>query len=113
MVQAEPVTQQIGEVEANVKNQAAMIEQAQARLNQANLNLSYTVLRAASDGTVTRRQGVSLSASTFFSVAIKSSTDFRSSGVSPGSSPLTNSLRMAMTMEQVPRPRVNMLTTMS
>ncbi len=56
VVQAEPVTQQIGEVEANVRNQAAMIEQAQARLNQANLNLSYTVVRAASDGWVTRRQ---------------------------------------------------------
>lgn len=56
VVQAEPVQQQIGEVEANVKNQSAMIEQAQARLNQANLNLSYTVVRAASDGWVTRRQ---------------------------------------------------------
>lgn len=56
VVQAEPVQQQIGEVEANVKNQAAMIEQAQARLNQANLNLSYTVVRAAGDGWVTRRQ---------------------------------------------------------
>ena len=56
VVQAEPVTQQIGEVEANVRNEAAMIEQAQARLNQANLNLSYTVVRAASDGWVTRRQ---------------------------------------------------------
>ena len=56
VVQAEPVQEQIGEVEANVRNQAAMIEQAQARLNQANLNLSYTVVRAAADGWVTRRQ---------------------------------------------------------
>ena len=56
VVQAEPVTQQIGEVEANVRNQSAMIEQAQAKLNQANLNLSYTVVRAAGDGWVTRRQ---------------------------------------------------------
>ena len=56
VVQAEPVTQQIGEVEANVRNQSAMIEQAQARLNQANLNLSYTIVRAAGDGWVTRRQ---------------------------------------------------------
>ncbi len=56
VVQAEPVQQQIGEVEANVRNQAATIEQAQAKLNQANLNLSYTVVRAASDGWVTRRQ---------------------------------------------------------
>ena len=56
VVQAEPVTQQIGEVEASVRNQSAMIEQAQARLNQANLNLSYTVVRAAADGWVTRRQ---------------------------------------------------------
>ncbi len=56
VVQAEPVAQQIGEIEANVRNQSAMIEQAQARLNQANLNLSYAVVRAASDGWVTRRQ---------------------------------------------------------
>ncbi len=56
VVQAEPVQQQIGEVEASVRNQSAMIEQAQAKLNQANLNLSYTVVRAAGDGWVTRRQ---------------------------------------------------------
>ena len=56
VVQAEPVEQQIGETAANVRNQAAQIEQAQAKLNQSALNLGYTVVRAAADGWVTRRQ---------------------------------------------------------
>ena len=46
VVQAEPVQQQIGETEAQVRQLAGTGEQAQAQLNQANLNLSYTVVRA-------------------------------------------------------------------
>ena len=55
VVQAEPVQQNIGESEAQVRQLAGQGEQAQAQLNQANLNLSYTVVRAPQDGWVTRR----------------------------------------------------------
>ena len=55
VVQAEPVQQNIGESEAQVRQLAGQSEQAQAQLNQANLNLSYTVVRAPQDGWVTRR----------------------------------------------------------
>ncbi len=55
VVQAEPVKQQIGQNEAQVRQLAGTGEQAQAQLNQANLDLSYTVVRAPQDGWVTRR----------------------------------------------------------
>ncbi len=55
VVQAEPVQQQIGETEAQVRQLAGQGEQAQAQLDQANLNLSYTVVRAPQDGWITRR----------------------------------------------------------
>jgi membrane fusion protein (multidrug efflux system) len=56
VVQATPVQQQIGEVKEQVNNLRAQIESAQSRLNQANLNLSYSVVKAPQDGWVTRRQ---------------------------------------------------------
>ena len=55
VVQAEPVQQQIGETQAQVRQLAGQGEQAQAQLDQANLNLSYTVVRAPQDGWITRR----------------------------------------------------------
>ncbi len=55
VVQAEPVQQNIGESEAQVRQFAGQGEQAQAQLDQANLNLSYTVVRAPQDGWITRR----------------------------------------------------------
>ena len=55
VVQAEPVQQQIGESEAQVRQFAGQGEQNQAQLDQANLNLSYTVVRAPQDGWITRR----------------------------------------------------------
>ena len=55
VVQAEPVKQQIGQTETQVRQFAGTEEQAQAQLNQANLNLSYTVMRAPQDGWVTKR----------------------------------------------------------
>ena len=55
VVQAEPVQQQIGESEAQVRQLAGQGEQAQAKLTQANLNLSYTVVKAPQDGWITKR----------------------------------------------------------
>ncbi len=55
VVQAEPVQQQIGETEAQVRQLSGQGEQAQAQLAQANLNLSYTVVRAPQDGWITKR----------------------------------------------------------
>ena len=55
VVQAEPVQQNIGEADAQVRNLSGQVEQAQARLDQANLNLSYTVVKAPQDGWITKR----------------------------------------------------------
>ena len=55
VVQAEPVQQQIGESEAQVRQLSGQGEQAQAKLNQSNLNLSYTVVKAPQDGWITKR----------------------------------------------------------
>ena len=55
VVQATPVQQNIGQSEAQVRNTAGSLLQAQAKLDQANLNLSYTVVRAPQDGWITRR----------------------------------------------------------
>lgn len=55
VVQAEPVQQNIGQAREQVKNLSGQVEQAQAKLDQANLNLSYSVVRAPQDGWVTRR----------------------------------------------------------
>jgi len=55
VVQAEPVAQNIGQAQAQVRNLSGQVEQARAKLSQANLNLSYTVVRAPQDGWVTRR----------------------------------------------------------
>ena len=50
-----PVQQNIGQSEAQVRNTAGTVEQARANLDQANLNLAYTVVRAPQDGWITRR----------------------------------------------------------
>ena len=55
VVQATPVQQNIGQSEAQVRNTAGTVEQARANLDQANLNLAYTVVRAPQDGWITRR----------------------------------------------------------
>ena len=55
VVQAEPVQQQIGQSEAQVRQLTGDGEQAQAKLNQANLNLSYTIVKAPQDGWITKR----------------------------------------------------------
>lgn len=55
VLQAEPVPQRIGEADAQVGQLRGEAEQAQARLNQANLNLSWTVVKAPQDGWVTKR----------------------------------------------------------
>ena len=55
VVQAEPVQQNIGETEAQQKNISGQVETARANLDNANLNLAYTVVRAPQDGWVTRR----------------------------------------------------------
>ena len=55
VVQAQPVQQNIGQSEAQVRNTAGTVEQARANLDQANLNLAYTVVRAPQDGWITRR----------------------------------------------------------
>ena len=50
-----PVPQRIGETDAQVGPSKGQIEQAQARLDQANLNLSWTVVEAPQDGWITKR----------------------------------------------------------
>lgn len=55
VVQATPVEQNIGQSEAQVRQLTGQGEQAQAKLNQANLNLSYAVVRAPQDGWITKR----------------------------------------------------------
>ena len=55
VVQAQPVQQNIGQSQAQVRNIAGQVEQAAAKLHQAELDLSHTVVRAAQDGWVTKR----------------------------------------------------------
>jgi membrane fusion protein (multidrug efflux system) len=49
------VPQQIGVADAQVGQQKGQTEQAQARLDQADLNLSWTVVTAPQDGWITKR----------------------------------------------------------
>ena len=55
VVQAQPVQQSIGQTEAQQSNLQGTVETARANLNNANLNLAFTVLRAPQDGWITRR----------------------------------------------------------
>lgn len=55
VLQSEPVKENIAVTEETQRNLTGQVEQAQARLHQSDLNLSYTVLRAPQDGWVTRR----------------------------------------------------------
>ena len=55
VVQNSPVPQRIGEVEKTVGQLGGQVEQARARLAQADLNLEWTVVRAPQDGWVTKR----------------------------------------------------------
>ena len=55
VVQAQPVQQSIGQSQAQQSNLQGTVETARANLNNANLNLAFTVLRAPQDGWVTRR----------------------------------------------------------
>jgi membrane fusion protein (multidrug efflux system) len=55
VVQNSPVPQRIGEVEKAVGQLKGQVEQARARLAQADLNLEWTVVRATQDGWVTKR----------------------------------------------------------
>ena len=53
--QNSPVPQLIGQSEAQVDQLEGQVKQAQARLDQANLNLSWTTVKAPQDGWITRR----------------------------------------------------------
>jgi membrane fusion protein, multidrug efflux system len=55
VTQNSPVPQRIGETDAAVGQLKGQIEQAQGRLDQANLNLSWTVVKAPQDGWITKR----------------------------------------------------------
>jgi len=50
-----PVTERIGETDAQVGQLKGQVEQAQARLDQANLNLSWAEVKAPQDGWITKR----------------------------------------------------------
>ena len=52
---AQPVPQRIGEADTQVSQLQGQVESAQAKLDQANLNLSWTVITAPQDGWVTKR----------------------------------------------------------
>lgn len=54
-MQSEPVPQRIGEADTQVGQLTGQVEQAQARLKQALLNLSWTVVTAPQDGWITKR----------------------------------------------------------
>ncbi len=54
-MQATPVKQNIGEADAQVGQLQGQFEQARAKLGLAELNLSYSVVRAANAGWVTKR----------------------------------------------------------
>ncbi len=53
--QASPVKPQIGTQQTRVTQQAGTLEQAKADLEQADLNLGWTVIRAAHDGWIAQR----------------------------------------------------------
>jgi membrane fusion protein (multidrug efflux system) len=55
VTQNSPVTQRISETDAAVGQLKGQVEQAQARLDQANLNLSWAVVKAPQDGWITKR----------------------------------------------------------
>ncbi len=55
VVQSSPVPQRIAEADAQVGLLNGQIEQAQAKLDQADLNLSWTVVVAPQDGWITKR----------------------------------------------------------
>jgi membrane fusion protein (multidrug efflux system) len=55
VVQSSPVPQRIAEADAQVGLLNGQIEQAQAKLDQANLDLSWTVVVAPQDGWITKR----------------------------------------------------------
>jgi membrane fusion protein (multidrug efflux system) len=55
VTQNSPVPQRIGETEKIVGQLQGQFEQAEARLAQADLNLSWTVVRAPQDGWITKR----------------------------------------------------------
>jgi membrane fusion protein (multidrug efflux system) len=52
---AATVPDQLRQAKATVDQRAAAVQEAQAQLDQANLNLSYTEIRAPSDGFITKR----------------------------------------------------------
>jgi membrane fusion protein (multidrug efflux system) len=49
------IPEQIQQAGSTVEERSAGVQQAQAQLDQANLNLSYTEVRAPSDGFITKR----------------------------------------------------------
>jgi membrane fusion protein, multidrug efflux system len=53
--ESSPVPQRISTASADYQQQQGQVIQAQARLDQANLDLSHTVVRAPQDGWITRR----------------------------------------------------------
>jgi membrane fusion protein (multidrug efflux system) len=55
VAQSTPVPERIGQVDAEVGQLTGQVKQAQAKLDQANLNLSWTVVRAPQDGWITKR----------------------------------------------------------
>ena len=55
VVEAEPVKQNIGQSNARVSQLQGTVRQAEAKLAQANLRLHWCVVRAPSDGWVTKR----------------------------------------------------------
>jgi membrane fusion protein (multidrug efflux system) len=55
VTQNSPVPQRIGETDAQVGQLKGQVEQAQGRLDQANLNISWTLVRAPQDGWITKR----------------------------------------------------------
>ncbi|WP_018268597.1 HlyD family secretion protein [Methylosinus sp. LW4] len=55
VLQSEPAPQRIGEADTQVGQFEGQVETAQARLDQSNLNLSWTNVTAPQDGWVTKR----------------------------------------------------------
>jgi membrane fusion protein, multidrug efflux system len=55
VTQNSPVPQRIGETDAAVGQLKGQVEQSQARLDQADLNLSWTIVTAPQDGWITKR----------------------------------------------------------
>jgi membrane fusion protein (multidrug efflux system) len=55
VTQNSPVPQRIGETDAQVGQLKGQVELAQAKLDQADLNLSWTVVSAPQDGWITKR----------------------------------------------------------